>query len=825
MVQKDQLPGDENVMFKFKLSPDDKRSSLNLPPPTLYNQPDLNKFNFSLTKRPSDLRIYYSNVRGFHSKREIISKIMFDTDVDCLLLTETHASLDYKLYLPNYKVFFRNRRSREKGGIAICVKNDLARNAVQVFEGDGEEESLGVLLADASPPVVLATHYGTQNNSFGADCPKMNLKSFFGQVELWTNKGYECILISDFNQAMGRVHIPTNDVCLSTGGKIINDRIQEYGLFVANNLSHDATTHCDLKTKLNRCLDVALVSKKDKISQFYIDHEFLITPFNIRSRKGVFSRVNSDHKAILLDYSIDKWKVEQKIDKKVLWQFNKKDNYLYEELTDVEYSRVFEMVNAPDVNTMIKRLDRFLEKCKHRSYRKKTVTNKKWEEFVVEEVWRNRIDELVKLQEDLEDERDANKVFKTKIMHEVRSRVDIVSSIKDPSSGDMLEDVDMIMDHILEYNKKNMEKYDCSEDIRFVQELKSKFVEQVLKDKEKYPSSIPWEVYLKIVKRTYTQNKPVFRDFLKTGPKFKIAVYYILNRIYREEKIPENFYVSTLTKIFKNKGSRDNLKDHRFIHNRLWYCKLLEKCLVLMIEKEVDEYFPESQIGGLSGHSTREHILTIVTMLRYNEAFKKPSILTLLDVERCFDAADSADIYYDIAAAGANPKALSVLMKLNEKTTIKLSGDIKQDRTTTVNKTLGQGTALAGKGISLTMGLNIDEAIPESDVDSVGDIKIRTRTYYDDALIPNKDTESTRKNAKRLSNTLELISLRANTKKTVIIVSSNDKDKIDDIKCDFNNNPVLIHQNKINFVPVSDYLGFSISENGLKDSISISIKN
>ena len=302
---------------------------------------------------------------------------------------------------------------------------------------------------------------------------------------------------------------------------------------------------------------------------------------------------------------------------------------------------------------------------------------------------------------------------------------------------------------------------------------------------------------------------------MKTGPKFKIAVYHILNRIYKEENIPENFYVSTLTKIFKNKGSRDNLKDHHFIHNRFWYCKLLEKCLVLMIEKE--EYFPESQIGGLSGHSTREHILTIVTLLRYNEALKKPSILTLLDVERCFVAADSADIYFDIAAAGANPKALSVLMKLNEKTTIKLSGDSKQDRTTTVNKTLGQGTALAGKGISLTMGLNIDDAIPESDVDSVGNTKIKTRTYYDDALIPNKDADSTRKNAKRLSNTLELISLRANTKKTVVIISSNDKGKIDD--------PVLIHQNKINFVSVSDYLGFSISENGLKESISISIKN
>ena len=68
--------------------------------------------------------------------------------------------------------------------------------------------------------------------------------------------------------------IPSNDMLVMTGGKIINDRIEEYELFIANNLSSDAMTHEDLKSKLKRFLDIALVNNKDKISQFYIDHNY-----------------------------------------------------------------------------------------------------------------------------------------------------------------------------------------------------------------------------------------------------------------------------------------------------------------------------------------------------------------------------------------------------------------------------------------------------------------------------------------------------------------------------------------------------------------------
>ena len=99
--------------------------------PSLYCKPDLTNFNFSVEKSSSNLRIFYSNVRGFNSKREVIMKIAIDLDIDCMIFCETHNSQNFRPILPSFKTFFRNRRHREKGGVAIFVKESLARNAIE----------------------------------------------------------------------------------------------------------------------------------------------------------------------------------------------------------------------------------------------------------------------------------------------------------------------------------------------------------------------------------------------------------------------------------------------------------------------------------------------------------------------------------------------------------------------------------------------------------------------------------------------------------------------------------------------------------------------
>ena len=55
---------------------------------------------------------------------------------------------------------------------------------------------------------------------------------------------------------------------MSTCGKIFNEQVRTNNLFVVNNLDADPTTHCDLKTHLNRCLDIALVNNPRRVMKF-----------------------------------------------------------------------------------------------------------------------------------------------------------------------------------------------------------------------------------------------------------------------------------------------------------------------------------------------------------------------------------------------------------------------------------------------------------------------------------------------------------------------------------------------------------------------------
>ena len=163
-------------------------------------------------------------------------------------------------------------------------------------------------------------------------------------------------------------------------------------------------------------------------------------------------------------------------------------------------------------------------------------------------------------------------------------------------------------------------------------------------------------------------------------------------------------------------------------------------------------------------------------------------------MERCFDACLASDIWYDLATTGADAKALSVLKELNSKIIIKINGDPDPGRKAVVVDTHGQGTSLSPKGVGLTVGKTVDEAIPVENNDQVGASKVNPKTFVDDGLLTNKDTNASRDNGDKISKAFEVISLRVNANKTVILVSGKNPAKVEAVKADLNNNPVKIHQ-------------------------------
>ena len=181
-------------------------------------------------------------------------------------------------------------------------------------------------------------------------------------------------------------------------------------------------------------------------------------------------------------------------------------------------------------------------------------------------------------------------------------------AVKDEETGRIIEDLDDVLDHILEFNVNNMNKVPPSEEVKELMEEKASVIQEMLDDVnvDTFPKEIPWAVYIKVLEKVIKQKKSCFRDIIKSGRNFKFALFMFINRMYRNEEFPEDSLVTFLTKIWKKKGSQALLKNNRFIHSKEPITKLLEKCVVMLVADMIDRATPQLQAGSRKGRSTRD---------------------------------------------------------------------------------------------------------------------------------------------------------------------------------------------------------------------------
>ena len=92
---------------------------------------------------------------------------------------------------------------------------------------------------------------------------------------------------------------------------------------------------------------------------------------------------------------------------------------------------------------------------------------------------------------------------------------------------------------------------------------------------------LTWDEFQEVMVKVKLGNKGVYRDIVKAGPLFLRVYFDFLNRIYITEIIPKKFNCTELMQLFKNKGSRNELKNNRFIHLKDASPKLLERMIML----------------------------------------------------------------------------------------------------------------------------------------------------------------------------------------------------------------------------------------------------
>ena len=72
------------------------------------------------------------------------------------------------------------------------------------------------------------------------------------------------------------------------------------------------------------------------------------------------------------------------------------------------------------------------------------------------------------------------------------------------------------------------------------------------------------------------------------------------------EQVPVCFKQTSLTQIWKKKGSALDLNNMRFIHMRKWRSKLLEAIIMEIMICDIVNATPKMQLGGIQGSSSLE---------------------------------------------------------------------------------------------------------------------------------------------------------------------------------------------------------------------------
>ena len=144
--------------------------------------------------RKVGLKILVNNVRGYVSKRESFQAILAREEIDIACICETFMSGTKFPEIVGYTTYFRNRSKRSGGGIAVLIRDEVARYAVKVDVGPLENEFMLVKFTNCSPNLVIAIYYGNQVK-VGVDQIKLHLSQLLEAVQKQIDLGCNIQLV------------------------------------------------------------------------------------------------------------------------------------------------------------------------------------------------------------------------------------------------------------------------------------------------------------------------------------------------------------------------------------------------------------------------------------------------------------------------------------------------------------------------------------------------------------------------------------------------------------------------------------------------------
>jgi len=268
----------------------------------------------------------------------------------------------------------------------------------------------------------------------------------------------------------------------------------------------------------------------------------------------------------------------------------------------------------------------------------------------------------------------------------------------------------------------------------------------------------------------------------------------LLNKIWREERIPSEWEESEVVPIYKQKGDPLDCANYRGIKLLEHLMKLFERIIDLRLRKMAK--IDNMQFGFTQGRGTTDAVF-IVSQLQEKFMEKRKNLyFAFVDLEKAYDRVPRDLVYWSLRKKGITEKTIRVIKATYHRARTTIRSCYGRTEMFPIEIGLHQGSALSPFLFVLVLDAiskNFREGLP-------------MELLFADDLVVMADTEDQlQERWQRWQIGMEKVGLKVNTKKTEVMVSSRNRTRI---KITDRNGEEL------NQVDKFKYLGTTLSEEG-----------